>query len=122
APRSISEREKPSDRRLRRAVEEVQPVGIHGEAKPVADFRLDGRLHRGRHRAGADLDVQEDLRPELLDDLDHGIEGEVCRVAAGRYAQILGADSEYDLFSRISAKPACDPGRQPDVDAFVVSP
>jgi hypothetical protein len=33
----IGRREPPSDRRLRRGVEEVQPVGIQGEAKPVAE-------------------------------------------------------------------------------------
>lgn len=38
---------KASDRRLRHAVEEIQPLGIQREAKPVVDFRFDDRL-RGR--------------------------------------------------------------------------
>jgi len=53
------------------------------------------------------------------DDLDHGTEGEIWWVAAGRYVQILRKDSKCDLFSHIPMKLARDLGRQLDADAFV---
>src|SRR4029077_11063788 len=96
--------------------------GIQGEAKLITDLRLDGRFHCGSHRAGADPHVQQNLGPELLDDLDQRIKREVCWVAAGRHAQILGADSKCDLFSDIPTKPVRKLGRQLDTNAFAVSP
>src|SRR5215218_7691080 len=48
-------------------------------------------------RAEADVEVEEDLRAELLHHLDEGVESEIGGVGGGGDAQVLGADAEGDF-------------------------
>src|SRR6185437_9343232 len=100
----------------------MQSAWIEREADPVVNLGLDARLDRGHHRVRSRLDVEEDLRTEFLDDLDRRIEAEVRRIAAGRDAKVLRADSERDVLSNMRAELAGDHVRQLDADVLVVGP
>src|ERR1700730_13906305 len=63
-----------SDRGFVLAVEEMQALGIDRELQLFIHLCGMGWFDRGDHRHRADRDIQEDLRAEPLDDLDHRAE------------------------------------------------
>ncbi len=50
----------------------MQPLGVKLKPQLLADLGLDGGLDCRHHGAGADFDIEQDLRAEPLDDFDDG--------------------------------------------------
>src|SRR3954463_606587 len=84
-------------------VEEVQAGGICGDTDALAVRGPDGRLARRDHGSAADLQVEEDLRAELLDHLDAGLEGRPVPVRIGCDAQVLGTHAQNHFLAHVSA-------------------
>jgi hypothetical protein len=100
----------------------MQPVGVEGEAHAVMHLGARGRLDRGDHRARPDRDVEQDLRAEPLDHLDHRIEAELDRIGGVGDAQILGADAQGQVLALIAPEPLPEPVRQPDAQPVIGGP
>src|ERR1044072_6074428 len=101
-------RDRRPDRRLGAGVGEMQPVGIERQAHAVANLRAHRRLDRRHHHGGADLDVEQDLRSEFLEHLDHGFKAEFGGITGGGDAQILRTDAERDVVSAMAAQAGAD--------------
>jgi len=80
----------------------VQPLRVQRKAHSVVDIGEDAGFHRSHHRVRPDRDVQQNLRAELLDDLDDHVEAEFRRVGGGRNPYVLGTDAERDLLPDVN--------------------
>src|SRR3979411_2241416 len=73
----------PQTRQLALRIEKMQPAGLGRKADLIAARDLGLRRHAGdRDAGGADPRLQQDLRAELFDDFDAGIEAEARRAVA----------------------------------------
>ena len=92
------------------------------KAQLVTALGADGRLYRGHHGLLADLQVEQDLGPQPLHHLDHGVEAESGRVAAVCDLQIFRPDADGDVTARIGSQPRADLGGNVDAEAGIVGP
>src|SRR6266478_3322506 len=94
-----------SDHHLGPRVEKVQAFRVQSQAQAVVDIDADARVDRSHHRMGTDRHIEKDLRAELLDDLDHGIEAEFVRIGGRGHVQILRTDPYRDVAANMAAEP-----------------
>src|SRR6266566_7526451 len=82
ARRGLSSTERLLDDGFRLRVEEMNAVGNEGQPDLLVRLRLDRGLDARDDLLVRRLGVEQDLGAEGLDDLDHGVEGEIGRVRA----------------------------------------
>ena len=115
---AVAARSGRSDRRFALGVEQVQALGLQRQLEVVvgahAQRRLDARHHQGRPDAG----IEQDLRAELLDHLDGGIEAILRRVRGARDMDVLRPDAERGLAAGLDAGPCGQCIGQPDPAAL----
>src|SRR5207302_2952510 len=103
-------------------VEEVQALWVDGELQLFMHLGTRDRLDRGDHRHRADRDIEQDLRAEPLDDLDHRRNIQLGGIAVAGDPHILGPDADRYRFADIRPDPVVEVSWDFEPDALPPAP